>query len=251
MIRQSLITLSLLVPLCAGAYEPARTPIQAPVPAPAPSQTPSQTPSPTPVPAESAATPTPTAPASAAVSAAAAPVTAAPAAAATATGASASALPAMYFLSSVAQDELFTALKADPNFAALDKELVGSPLTLIVTHTVRPTPGGQAAGLLTAVLAGSTLGLIPLVSSERLVVKYEVRLNGRSVASHSFERTATRAQNMWSGAAAGGGLGKAGLEWVKSTAAEAATKIAKDPAILAVRQEMDFYFPSKPEALRK
>lgn len=232
MIRESLITLSLLIPLCAGAAEPARTPILAAVPAPGQS----------PLPAESAA------PAAASASAAAAPTTAAPA---TTTTAAASALPAMYFLSSVAQDELFTALKADPNFAALDKELVGSPLTLVVTHTVRPTPGGQAAGLLTAVLAGSTLGLIPLVSNERLVIKYEVRLNGRSVASHSFERTATRAQNMWSGAAAGEGLGKAGLEWVKSTAAEAAVKIAKDPAILAVRQDMDFYFPSRPDTDRK
>jgi hypothetical protein len=158
-----------------------------------------------------------------------------------------SALPAMYFLGTVASDELYDALRKNPAFSTLDKELVGSPLTLMVTHTLRPTAGGQAAGLLSAVLSGSTLGLIPIVSNERLVVKYEVLLNGKPVTSYSFERTATRAQNLWTAGADGyGGLGKAGLEWVKSTTAEAAAKIASDPALLAVRDEIEFYFPPKP-----
>lgn len=153
------------------------------------------------------------------------------------------ALPAMYYLSSVAGDEVLALLKAEPALAALDKELVGSPLTLIVTHTLRPTAGGQAAGLLSAVLSGSTLGIIPIVSNERLVVRYEVLLNGKVVTTHSFERTATRAQNLWTAGANGyGGLGKAGMEWLKSTATEAASKIARDPAMLAVRDEIDFYF---------
>ena len=157
------------------------------------------------------------------------------------------ALPPMEFVSSVARDELLTALKADPAFASLDKDLVGSPLTLMVTHTLRPTAGGQAAGLLSAVLSGSTLGIIPIVSNERFVIKYEVLLNGKTVTSYSFERTATRAQNLWTAGNDGyGGLGKAGMEWAKSTAAEAAAKVAKDPALLAVRDEINFYFPSKP-----
>ena len=157
------------------------------------------------------------------------------------------ALPPMEFVSSVARDELLTALKTDPAFASLDKDLVGSPLTLMVTHTLRPTAGGQAAGLLSAVLSGSTLGIIPIVSNERFVIKYEVLLNGKTVTSYSFERTATRAQNLWTAGNDGyGGLGKAGMEWAKSTAAEAAAKVANDPALLAVRDEINFYFPSKP-----
>lgn len=159
-------------------------------------------------------------------------------------------LPTMKFISSLAEDDLLAALKAEPALAALDKELPGSPLALIMTHTLRPTAGGQAAGFLSAVLSGSTLGLIPLVTNDRLVVRYEVMLNGKTITSHSFERTATRAQNLWSAGADGyGGLGKAGMEWVKSTATEAAAKLANDPAILAVRDEINFYFPAKPVAV--
>jgi hypothetical protein len=75
------------------------------------------------------------------------------------------ALPAMIFFSSLAEDELFKVFKAQPGYAALDKELYGSPLKLIVTHTSRPTAGGQAAGVLSAVLSGGTLGLLPIVTS--------------------------------------------------------------------------------------
>ncbi|HEY5849541.1 MAG TPA: hypothetical protein VIT62_02055 [Lysobacter sp.] len=156
-------------------------------------------------------------------------------------------LPPMKFLSSLAGDEVFTVLKAEPALSALDKELAGSPLSLIVTHTVRPTAGGTAAGLLSAVLSGSTLGIIPVVTNDRLVIRYEVLLNGKTVTTYNFERTATRAQNLWTmGTQGDDGLGKAGLEWLKTTATEVAAKLPNDPAMLAVRDEIDFYFPPAP-----
>lgn len=155
-------------------------------------------------------------------------------------------LPPMKFLASVAQDDILKALKADPAFANLDKELAGSPLSLVVTHTVRPTAAGTAAGLLSAVLSGGTLGILPMVSNDRLVVRYEVLLNGKTVTVYNFERTATRAQNIWTAGSDGtDGLGKGGLEWVKSTAAEVTAKIRQDPAMLAVRDEIEFYFPTQ------
>jgi|GEM_PF-1860500 len=178
-----------------------------------------------------------------------APVVPAPAAVAIAPAAQAPAtvtvLPPMKFLASVAEDDILGALKADPAFANLDKELVGSPLSLVVTHTVRPTAAGTAAGLLSAVLSGGTLGILPMVTNDRLVVRYEVMLNGKTVTVYHFERTATRAQSIWTAGSDGtGGLGKGGLEWVKSTAAEVAAKIRQDPALLAVRDEIQFYFPT-------
>jgi hypothetical protein len=157
--------------------------------------------------------------------------------------ASALALPPMYFSSSIAEDDLLAAFKATPAFFALDKELVGSPLQLRVTHTVRPTAGGQAAGLLSAILSGSTLGLLPVVTNDRFVVKYEVWLNGTPIAECSFERTATHADNIWTAPKNDAGLGKDGLEWLKSTARESAAKLAQDPALVAVRSDVAFYFP--------
>lgn len=155
--------------------------------------------------------------------------------------ATACALPPMHFYSSVAQDELYQTLKADPVFCSLDKELVGSPLMLVVTNSVRPTAGGQAAGFLTAVLSGSTLGLFPIVSSERMVLRYDFMLNGRLISSYSFERKATRATSLWSADAVG--LDKASLEWVKTTAAEVAAKAGHDPALKSVQDEIGIYFP--------
>lgn len=159
--------------------------------------------------------------------------------------ATAPALPPMDFVSSVGSDEIYALFKTVPAFSSLDNELAGSPLTLMVTHTNRPTAGGQAAGLLSGVLSGSTLGIIPIVSNEHLVIRYEVLLNGKILTSYSFEKSSTRAINLWAGPGAYGGLGKGAFEWVKSTATEAAAKLAVDPALIAVRDEIDFYFPEQ------
>lgn len=149
------------------------------------------------------------------------------------------------FISTIASDEVLATLKANPALAGLDIELDGSPLVLMVTHTNESTSGGQAAGFVTGMLSASTLGIIPIVTNNRLVVRYELLLNRKSVTTYSFERKATRAQNLWAtGNGQEGQLGKAGLEWAKSTASEAAAKLAADPALLAVRKEMEFYFPS-------
>lgn len=213
MIRTSTLLLSLLLPFAAVATEPGQ---------PAAPGVAASADVPSPAPAPSSTAPSPAANPPAAL------------------------LPPMWFVSSVAEDDVAAQFKANPMFASIDEEMVGSPLVLVVTHTVRPTAGGQAAGLVSAILSGSTLGLLPVVTNDRLVVRYEVRLNGTSVASHTVERTSTRAQSLWTaGSDAHGGLGKAGLEWVKSTAAEAAAKLAQDPAVLAVRDEIALYFPER------
>ena len=158
-------------------------------------------------------------------------------------------LPPMQFYSSIGGDTLYDLLKADPSFAKLDKEMVGTPLFVVVTHSIKPTAGGSAAGALTAFLAGSTLGIIPVVTSEEFVVRYEIWLQGQPIASYSFNKTKTRAMNMWAmGADKYYGLGKDGMEWLKGTAAEFATKAATDPKLANVQAEIEYYFPPAPTA---
>lgn len=153
------------------------------------------------------------------------------------------ALPPMEFFSSIGGDTIYDVLKTDPAFSRMDKELAGTPIFLVVTHTSRPTAGGSAAGLVSAILAGSTLGLIPLVTSEEFVVRYEIWLQGRAISSYSFTRTKTRAVNMWAAGDKYYGLGKDGLDWLKSTATEFAAKAAKDPELAKLQAEIDYYFP--------
>lgn len=190
------------------AAETAPTVVQVPVPVPVP------VPAPSPAPA-------------------AAPVPPAPA----------DALPPMHFYASVAANELLQQVKAVPAFARLDKELVGSPIQLRITHSLQPTAGGQAAGLLSAIWAGSTLGLLPVVVNNNLVLSYEIRVNGREIARYDFNRSFTRAVNIWSEQNDPTyGLGQDGLDWAKSTAGEFAAKAAQDPAVMALAREYAFYF---------
>jgi hypothetical protein len=159
------------------------------------------------------------------------------------------ALPPMNFYASVAGNELYDKIKAAAPFAHVEKELVGSPIQLRVTHSIRPTAGGQAAGLLSAIWAGSTLGLLPVVTNNNFVLTYEIRVNGKEVARYDFQRSFTRAINIWSEKNdATYGLGADGLQWALSTADEFTAKAAQDPALQALKQEYAFYFGPQPAA---
>ena len=160
---------------------------------------------------------------------------------AAAPAAPASALPAMSFYGSIANDELFDLIKKSEQFARLDKELFGSPLHLRVMHTLQPTAGGKATGLLSAIFTGGTLGLIPAVTNNSLMVTYEVRVHGRELVSYSYQRTFTRAVNIWAKDETHG-LGKEGLEWLKSTATEFTTAAASDAKLASLKKEYERYF---------
>jgi len=156
-----------------------------------------------------------------------------------------SVLPPMHFASSVAADELFSALKGNQIFTQLDKEAYGSPILLLVTHSLRPTAAGQVTGLLSAITTGATLGLLPAVTNNNLVVTYSVKVNGRDVASYSYTRTFTRAFNIWNAKNdSTHGLGQEGLDWVKSTAGDFAKDAANDAKLTDLKREFDFYFGS-------
>lgn len=153
----------------------------------------------------------------------------------------ASALPAMSFYGSIADDELFDLIKKSDQFSRLDKELFGSPLHLRVMHALQPTAGGKATGLLSAIFTGGTLGLIPAVTNNSLMVTYEVRVHGRELVSYSYQRTFTRAVNIWAKDETHG-LGKEGLEWLKGTATEFTTAAASDAKLAALKKEYERYF---------
>jgi hypothetical protein len=153
----------------------------------------------------------------------------------------ASALPAMGFYSSIASEELFGLVKANDQFVRVDRELFGSPIILRVTHSLQPTAGGKAAGLLSAIFAGGTLGLIPAVSNNNLVVTYEIRVHGREFVTYSYQRAFTRAVNIWAKDETYG-LGKDGLEWLKSTVGEFTIAAYGDPKLAALKKEYERYF---------
>lgn len=152
-------------------------------------------------------------------------------------------LPAMNFSCSIARDEMFAAVKLSSAFNKLDKELYGSPVTLRITHTLRPTAGGKAAGLLSAIWSGGTLGLLPVVTSNNFIVRYDIRVQGRDIATYSYQRSFTRAINIWAKDSTYG-LGEDGLAWLKSTATQFADEVGRDPNVAELQREYAFYFGS-------
>jgi hypothetical protein len=157
-----------------------------------------------------------------------------------------SALPAMSFYGSIADTELFDLIKKSEQFSRIDKQLFGSPLQLRVMHALQPTASGKATGLLSAIFTGGTLGLIPAVTNNSLMVTYEVRVHGRELVSYSYQRTFTRAVNIWAKDETHG-LGKEGLEWLRSTASEFTTAAAGDAKLTALKQEYERYFGVAPK----
>ena len=153
------------------------------------------------------------------------------------------ALPPMKFIASVAEDELYQGVKSVPAFSQLDKDLVGSQIVVVVTHGFKPTAAGQATGFLSALVSGSTLGLIPLVTNNNLVLTYEIRVNGDDIVRRDYERSFTRVQNIWANKDdPTHGLGEEGLEWARATSAQFAAEAATDPAVLELANEYRYYF---------
>ncbi|MEN9706016.1 MAG: hypothetical protein RLZZ393_1895 [Pseudomonadota bacterium] len=151
-------------------------------------------------------------------------------------------LPAMNFTSSLAADQLYGLVKENPAFGSLEKNLVGSPIQLRITHTLQPTAGGMATGLLSAIWTGGTLGLLPMVTNNDLVLHYEVLVNGKSLVSYSFQRNFTRAVNIWKQDDPTYGLGDQGLAWARTTATDFAAQAARSAEMASLAREYAYFF---------
>ena len=154
------------------------------------------------------------------------------------------ALPPIMYLSTL-DDTLFAALKQQPALAQLDKELYGSPLRLAVTHTFAPTAGGTAAGVTSAMLAGSTLGILPVVDNSDLIVTYTVSAHGRTLSSFSYSKNFTRATNLFSGSNNIHKLDKGAMTWALSTVDQFIVELGKSAEINAISKEYAEYFGSE------
>lgn len=156
-------------------------------------------------------------------------------------------LPAINFIASDAQQQALLALQAHPALATTVRDdLPGSPLQLMMTMAVEQTAGGTAGGLLSLLVSSASLGIIPMISHDRLVLRYDLHVQGQRMRSHRFERSAARAENFWTHNPGGGQRLLKGeeLAWLQHTAAEVATLLAADPALQALASEQQHYQPA-------
>ena len=153
-------------------------------------------------------------------------------------------LPPLFYPGAVAGDELFNLIKANARFAALSKDVVGSPITLRTWTSYRTSAGGTATSLASAILAGGSLGLLPIVTNGDLAITYELLVNGTVLASYTYEKNLTRVQNIYIHDDSSYGMGSDGLAWAKGTVAQFLADAARDPKLDALSQEYQFYFGS-------
>jgi len=87
--------------------------------------------------------------------------------------------------------ELYDALHASPLLAHLSKEAPGSPIQLLVYHTVRPAHV-DAKNVFSGLAAVATLGLSPVVMSGEHSMHYEFYVNGQQVLRREYTANLSR-----------------------------------------------------------
>lgn len=147
--------------------------------------------------------------------------------------------PRMQFFSSISEEKLIEQIRSLPEFEELDEDALGSPIVLRVRHFMRMTAGGSAAGWSSAVLSGSTLGLIPMVTNNDLVVKYEFMVHGSLVASFEYIENFTEVESLYNMST---GLEGAALEWAEGTVTQFLQDVAGNAKIQSVMEEYQYYF---------
>ena len=149
--------------------------------------------------------------------------------------------PDMQFYTTFDSKSLYQKLKDIPKFDKLNEENYGSPILLTVYYNVEKTAGGQAAAMTSAILSGSTLGLIPIVTNNDLVITYAIKVHGTVVSEFEFRKNLTQATNIWVNQRQGV-LNNEAMEWVLSTTKEFVEKLSNDSKFGALVSEYDFYF---------
>ncbi len=156
-------------------------------------------------------------------------------------------LPPTLYVGAVAGEELLALLRAHPRFGQVSKDLVGSPISIQVSQSFESTAGGTAGAFASALLAGSTLGIIPMVTNNDLVITWEVAVNGTVLSRYRYRNNFTRVDSIYAGGAdTTYGLGKEGLAWVRSTTQSFIDDLAKDAKLDALIAEHAFYFGPAP-----
>ncbi|WP_428310026.1 hypothetical protein [Hydrocarboniphaga sp.] len=150
-------------------------------------------------------------------------------------------LPTARLVSSFAYDELYQRLKAEPLLQNLNKDQYGSPILLRVTHALIPTTAGAASGLASAVWAGGTLGLLPVVENKDLEITYDLYVNETLIASYSYQKNFTSAKNIYSKDTTQG-LGGEGQTWALQTASQFSADARSNPKIAELIAEYRYYF---------
>ncbi len=147
----------------------------------------------------------------------------------------------IYYVSNIPNEEFLAKLKEKPIFSNLKEKLYGSPIYFRTTIQNRHTSGGSAGSFFSVVLAGSTLGLLPIVTNKDFILRYEVFVNGEKLFDQQFTYNQTDVKSLYSDPE-GNKLNPEILEWAKTTIDKVTQSFEKDPKIKQLIEEYNYYF---------
>jgi hypothetical protein len=155
----------------------------------------------------------------------------------------------MRYVSSVSGDELFDALKKTNGLSKISKELYGSPIVMRSTLEKFSTAGGSASTAFSAMLAGGSLGILPVVTNNDFILRYDILVNSEIIFEKAYIKNMTDAVNMF--AQNSGKMDPEILEWVLSTAPEINQLVNSDENIEKLVKEYLYYFPIDEETKKQ
>jgi len=110
--------------------------------------------------------------------------------------------PPVLFQTNIEDKAFQSLLEKTGAFERLDNEAIGLPIGLLVRKNLRMK--SDAKGISSILLSASTLGLVPVMSNKEFSVRYDIFLQGKSIADFSYEMTTGDVENLWKGAGAAG-----------------------------------------------
>ena len=144
------------------------------------------------------------------------------------------------YISLIQNQQLEDSVKQIEFFSQIDEKNNGSPVSLIITFTDKATSGGQAAGFTSALLSGSTLGILPVVTNKDITVRYEVILHRRSFTSFEYTENFTDAQNLYS--AGQQQISDEALAWIMTTVDKLKEEVEASPELAQLLYEYNYYY---------
>ena len=139
------------------------------------------------------------------------------------------------------EGEIITKMQQLSNLSLVANDNYGTPIRLLITNQAEQTAGGTVTGLMSAMLAGGSLGLLPMVTNADQVLTYELRVNGALVARYSYQANFTEAKNIYSDQSK---MDPKVRSFVLSTIDTFASDLAKDAALTPVQADYQYYFGS-------
>ncbi len=146
----------------------------------------------------------------------------------------------MHFFTTLPDEVPFESLKKLPLLSEIDKNLPGSPVVITVSLSQQNTTGGEAAGFASALLSGSTLGLIPIITNQDWTLRYDILVNKKKIASYSYTENFTETINIYAGIDSK--LDKKTMDWIESTIPQLEESLQSDKALKELIEEYNFYF---------